>query len=71
MQRLCNAFEPPMCRLCNGSLRRRYNLVAYLLDPASKVDIKSGKEGYWKFSMVHGKFITDQETFFLVHNEST
>jgi hypothetical protein len=30
MQRLCNAYVPPLCRLCNGSLKRRYIDVTYL-----------------------------------------
>jgi hypothetical protein len=30
MQRLCNAFEPPLSRLCNGSIRRGYIHIANL-----------------------------------------
>jgi hypothetical protein len=29
MQRLCAAYEPPLCRLCNGSLKRQYKAIAY------------------------------------------
>jgi hypothetical protein len=32
MQRLCAAYVPPLCRLCNGSLKRRYNGAMYLED---------------------------------------
>jgi hypothetical protein len=31
MQRLYTAYVTPLCRLCNGSLRRRYKGVAYPL----------------------------------------
>jgi hypothetical protein len=30
MQRLCNAFVPPLCRLCNGSLKKRYIPITYM-----------------------------------------